>query len=390
MWKKRVLALVMGLMMTVASGGTVLAQEDQQGRFAMPDFDVPCKAAMLICEDTGEILYQKNPDQQLPIASITKVMTLMLTFEAIEQGKISMTDIVPVSQHAYSMGGSQIWLEPGEQFTLDEMVKAICVSSANDAAVAVAEFVGGSEPVFAEMMNRKAQELGMNNTVFKNACGLDEPGHLSSARDVALMSRAMLQQYPGVKQYTTIWTDSLRNGQTQLTNTNKLLKRYPGINGLKTGTTNGAGVCISASAERDGLKLIAVVLGAASSGERFDAATALLDYGFANFEMAGCTLPENAPDKIMVERGLSDSVQLEYPAGEGVLMPKGGAAELTVQLELPESLKAPVVKGQTIGYVVLQGKEGVLGKWPVLAKDGVEEISFHSSLEILYKSLIRL
>ena len=388
MWKKRVLALATVLIMTATT--VVQAEEEGNNRFPMPDFDVPCKAAMLICQDTGEILYEKNPDQQVPIASITKVMTLMLTFEAIEQGKIALTDTVPVSQHAYSMGGSQIWLEPGEQFTLDEMIKAICVSSANDAAVAVAEFVGGSEPAFAEMMNKKAQELGMSNTVFKNACGLDEAGHLSSARDVATMSRAMLENHPQIKDYTTIWMDTLRNGETQLLNTNKLLKRYQGVYGLKTGTTSGAGVCISAAAERDGLRLIAVVLGAASSGERFDAATALLDYGFANFEMAGCTLPEDAPKSLPVTRGLEETVGLEYPAGEGVLMQKGTSGELSVEIDLPQSLAAPVEKGQTVGYVTLKGKEGILGKWPIVTQEKAEEITFLSSLEILYKSLIRL
>lgn len=228
---------------TAAAAGT--------SRFTMPTFDVPAKGAVLMSRDTGEVLYAKNADERMPMASITKVMTLLLTFDALDAGKISMTDIVPVSEHSYSMGGSQIWLEPGEQFTLDEMIRAICVSSANDAAVAVAEYVGGSEPVFAEMMNKKAEELGMVNTHFVNACGLDTENHYSSAHDVAIMSREMLTKHPEITKYTTIWTDSLRGGQTQLTNTNKLLKRYAGIDGLKTGTTGGAGVCISASAVRE-------------------------------------------------------------------------------------------------------------------------------------------
>lgn len=389
MWKKRILAMAVAVMLAAVNTISVCAGE-QVGRFQMPDFDVPCRSAMLICQDTGEVLYQKNADQQVPIASITKVMTLMLTFEALEEGKIKLTDTVPVSQHAFNMGGSQIWLEPGEQFTLDEMIRAICVASANDAAVAVSEFVGGSEPVFADMMNRKAQELGMTNTTFKNACGLDEEGHLSCARDVATMSRAMLQNHPDIMNYTTIWTDSLRNGETQLVNTNKLLKRYEGITGLKTGTTGKAGVCITASAERNGLKLIAVVLGAASGAERFEAATTLLDYGFANYEMAACPAPENAPQSLAVKRGIEKQAVLEYPKGEGVLVPKGGAKGLKVELELPEQLMAPLAKGQTVGNLVLSGEEGVLGKWPVTVKSDVPEITFKNSLEILYKSLIRL
>ena len=246
--------------------------------------DVPCAAAILIDEDSGTVLYEKNADQQRPIASITKVMTLLLAFEALSAGRISLSDTVPVSEHAYHMGGSQIWLEPGEQMTLDDMLKAICISSANDAAVAVAEFVGGSEPAFVQQMNARAAELGLTNTHFENACGLDAEGHLSTARDVAMMSREILLHHAEVRNYCSIWMDSLRDGATQLVNTNKLLKTYNGITGLKTGTTSQAGVCISASAERNGLRLIAVVLGADSGKERFAAATALLDYGFANYE----------------------------------------------------------------------------------------------------------
>ncbi|MFR9065752.1 MAG: D-alanyl-D-alanine carboxypeptidase family protein, partial [Faecalibacterium prausnitzii] len=223
--------------------------------------DLNCRAAILIEQGSGRLLYEKNADERVPIASITKVMTLLLAFEAVHDGRLTMETPVPVSEHAYHMGGSQIWLEPGEQFTLDEMLKAICVSSANDAAVAVAELVGGSEPAFVEQMNARAAELGMEHTTFRNACGLDTEGHLSTARDVAIMSRTILNTCPEVLHYTGIWTDTLRDGQTQLVNTNKLLRRYDGITGLKTGTTGGAGVCITASATRDGLTLIAVVLG---------------------------------------------------------------------------------------------------------------------------------
>ena len=256
--------------------------------------DVPCAAAILIDEDSGTVLYEKNADQQRPIASITKVMTLLLAFEALSAGRISLSDTVPVSEHAYHMGGSQIWLEPGEQMTLDDMLKAICISSANDAAVAVAEFVGGSEPAFVQQMNTRAADLGLTNTHFENACGLDAEGHLSTARDVAMMSREILLHHAEVRNYCSIWMDSLRDGATQLVNTNKLLKTYNGITGLKTGTTSRAGVCISASAERNGLRLIAVVLGADSGKERFAAATALLDYGFANYENVTPQMPVDA------------------------------------------------------------------------------------------------
>lgn len=340
------------------------------------DFDVPCQAAILIDEDSGTVLYEKNADEQRPIASITKVMTLLLTFEALEAGKITLQDIVPVSEHAYSMGGSQIWLEPGEQMTLDEMIKAICISSANDAAVAVAEYVGGSEPVFVEQMNARAAELGMSATQFRNACGLDESGHLSSARDVAAMSREMLLHHSEVLDYCTIWMDSLRDGQTQLVNTNKLLKSYSGITGLKTGTTGGAGVCISASAERDGLRLIAVVLGSSSGKERFNAATALLDYGFANFENTEARLPDDAPQSLAVERGVEESVSLQYAAPGCYLTPKGQGSGLTTALELPESVPAPVSAGQQVGTVTLYRSGEPVQQWPVTAVQNVEALSF--------------
>ena len=204
---------------------------------------LPCRAAILVDQATGTVLYEKDADRRMPIASITKVMTLLLTFEAIHDGKLTLDTPVPVSEHAASMGGSQIWLEPGEHFTLDEMLRAICVSSANDAAVAVAELVGGTEEAFVARMNAKAAELGMADTTFKNACGLDTEGHLSTARDVAVMSRAILNECPEVLHYSGIWTDTLRGGETMLVNTNKLLRRYEGITGLKTGTTGGAGVC---------------------------------------------------------------------------------------------------------------------------------------------------
>ena len=280
--KKRVITLLLCLVLAVLSilrGFAASAEGITPATTA--DFDVPCAAAILIDEDSGTVLYEKNADDRRPIASITKVMTLLLTFEALEAGKIHLDDFVPVSEQAYHMGGSQIWLEPGEQMTLDDMLKAICISSANDAAVAVAEYVGGSETAFAQQMNTRAAELGMTSTHFSNACGLDEEGHLSSARDVALMSREILLHHAEVRNYCSIWMDTLRGGATQLVNTNKLLKSYSGITGLKTGTTGKAGVCISASAERDGLRLIAVVLGSASGKERFQAASALLDYGFA-------------------------------------------------------------------------------------------------------------
>lgn len=386
---KRAVTLLLCLMLAALSilrGFTASAAEFTPATTA--DFDVPCAAAILVDEDSGTVLYEKNADARRPIASITKVMTLLLTFEALEAGKISLDDFVPVSEHAYHMGGSQIWLEPGEEMTLNDMLKAICISSANDAAVAVAEYVGGSEPAFAEMMNARAAELGMTNTHFVNACGLDEPEHLSTARDVAVMSREMLLHHTEVRDYCSIWMDTLRGGATQLVNTNKLLKSYSGITGLKTGTTGKAGVCISASAERDGLRLIAVVLGAASGKERFQAASTLLDYGFSHFESAAAELPADAPLSLPVERGTAESVALTYTAPERCLMPKGESGTLQIALDLPQKLAAPIRAGETVGTVKISNGSAELASYPVTAAQDVDALSFTYCLRRLAEGLL--
>ena len=387
--KKRAVTLLLCLMLAVLSilrgfaasaAGITPATTD--------DFDVPCAAAILIDEDSGTVLYEKNADERRPIASITKVMTLLLTFEALEAGQIHLDDLVPISEHAYHMGGSQIWLEPGEEMTLDDMLKAICISSANDAAVAVAEYVGGSETAFAEKMNARAAELGMTNTHFVNACGLDETGHLSTARDVATMSREMLLHHTEVRDYCSIWMDTLRGGATQLVNTNKLLKSYSGITGLKTGTTGGAGVCISASAERDGLRLIAVVLGSSSGKERFAAATSLLDYGFAHYENSAAELPADTPQTLPVTHGTAPEVGLAYTAPGHYLTPKGEGGALQAILDLPETLAAPVAAGDTVGAVKIL-KNGVEVKtYPITAAQNVDALSFGYCFAKLAESLL--
>ena len=382
-----------GAGLRVAIGGTGPAvQADAPAVLAAAPansgLQLECRAAILMEPETGRVLYEKAPDERMPIASITKLMTLLLTFEAIHDGRLTLDTLVPVSEHAYHMGGSQIWLEPGEQFTLDEMIKAICVSSANDAAVAVAELVGGSEQGFVQMMNDRAAELGMTNTTFHNACGLDTEGHLSTARDVAIMSRQILTTCPEVLHYTGIWTDTLRGGQTQLVNTNKLLRRYNGITGLKTGTTGGAGVCINASATRDGLNLIAVVLGAPSSKDRFEAATTLLDYGFAAWRAAPLPAMEDRPLLIKVKGSAEESVPLEYSAlPESILMPKESAAELTAQLTLPDELDAPVQQGQAVGMVRILAGESVLGEYDICAAADAPEMDFGTALGLLWGTL---
>lgn len=385
--KTRILALLLcGALL--ASAFTLPAMAETITPATQADFDLPCQAAILVDLGTGAVLYEKNADEQRAIASITKVMTLLLTFQALEAGRVQLTDVVPVSEHAYGMGGSQIWLEPGEQLTLEEMLKAICISSANDAAVAVAEYIGGSEDAFVQQMNAEAARLGMTGTHFENACGLDETGHLSTARDVAVMSREMLLHHTEIADYCTIWTDTLRGGETQLVNTNKLLRSYQGITGLKTGTTGGAGVCISASAERDGLGLVAVILGAPSSKDRFDAARTLLDYGFANYQSLTAELPADAPKTLPVARGAEETVELNYTAPGSFLAAKGDDAQLEVRLALPESVEAPVAAGQQLGTVtVLRGGQ-TLAEYPVAAANDVAALSFGLCFRRLVEALL--
>ena len=384
------LCLWLGMAAPSAAAQTpALLAAAQQAAVQAPELSLPCRAAVLIDQGTGTVLYEKNASQRVPIASITKVMTLLLTFEAIHDGRLTLDTPVPVSEHAASMGGSQIWIEPGEHFTLDEMLRAICVSSANDAAVAVAELVGGSEEAFVAQMNAKAAQLGMEDTTFKNACGLDTEGHLSTARDVAVMSRAILNECPEVLHYSGIWTDTLRGGETMLVNTNKLLRRYEGITGLKTGTTGGAGVCISASASRDGLDLIAVVLGSSSSAERFEAATTLLDYGFSAYEAAPLPDLGGRPLYLDVTGSTVEDVPLDYTAlPESLLVPKGGAGALTARVDLPAVSGAPLERGSQVGSVTILSGERPVGSWPVRAAADAAVLDLAGAVRLMAETFL--
>ena len=355
---------------------------------ALGEGDISAPAAVLMDADTGKILYEKNAHEQRACASITKVMTLTLVMEAVDSGKIHMDDVVTASAHAASMGGSDIWLEEGEQMTVDDMIKATAVASANDAAVALAEFICGTEDDFVAAMNEKANALGMDDTTFMNCNGLDEEGHITSAYDVALMSRELIK-HEKIFDYTNIWLDNLRGGETQIVNTNKLLRSYDGITGLKTGTTGEAGACISATAERNGLSLIGVVLGADSGKERFRDAATLLDYGFANFESIELGLEEElAP--ITVEGGMEDEVSISCEGVTGLTVPKGEGKGITQTVDIPESLTAPVRKGDVVGRVVFSLNEEELASFDVTANDDVEEKSFGSILGLLLHSLIKM
>ena len=354
----------------------------------MPSLNLNAPSAVLIEADTGKILFEKNKDRERACASITKVMTLLLVFEAMDSGRLKLGDTITASEHASSMGGSDIWLETGEKMSADDMIKATVVASANDAAVALAEHISGSEDAFVAQMNERAAQLGMKETVFKNCNGLDEDGHVTSAYDVAVMSRELMK-HKKIFDYTSIWLDNLRGGKTQIVNTNKLLKTYKGITGLKTGTTDDAGCCISATAERDGMSLIGVVLGADTGKQRFADAAALLDYGFANYAIKELKTPEDLPKEIEVEGGMEKSVKLSCEINEGAVVNRASADEVQYEISLPDSLEAPVLEGEKAGSVIYK-IGGDTKSFDVVSADEVEKTSFGLVFGRLFHSLLAL
>lgn len=354
---------------------------------AEKEIEVTAPAALLMDAGTGKVLYEKNPHEIRVCASITKVMTLLLVMEAVDSGKIKMNDMVTASAHAASMGGSDIWLEPGETMTVDEMIKATTVASANDAAVALAEHISGSEEVFVDEMNRKTQKLGMKDTVFKNCNGLDEDGHVTSAYDVAIMSRELMK-HKTIFNYTSIWIDYLRNGKTQLVNTNKLLKGYKGITGLKTGTTSKAGSCISATAERDGLNLIAVVLGSATGKDRFRDAAKILNHGFANYVMMKPEVKKQDMLPVNVVNGMQNTVNTGADLTTGFLIEKGKENEVKSDIVINEEVEAPVIKGQVVGKITYSLGDEILAEYDITALNDIDKLSFSSVFGILFRQFV--
>ncbi len=353
---------------------------------ALSDDEISAPSAVLMDQSSGAVLYSKSPHEVRSCASITKVMTMILVMEAIDSGKIRYDETVTASEHASSMGGSDIWLEPGEKMTVNDMIKATMVASANDAAVALAELVSGSEDAFVSEMNKKAKSLGMKETVFKNCNGLDEEGHVTSAYDVAVMSRELIK-HKKIYEYSGIWMDELRAGKTQIVNTNKLLKTYSGITGLKTGTTSQAGSCITATAERDGLGLIAVVLGSESGKQRFKDAAALLDYGFAGYTTFTPKTPESAVTEINVNNGMAKKIKTTAFINEIFTIKKGEEKGIKYSVNLPESIDAPVKKGDKIGLIRCTNGNRTVGEYPVLAAEDVNEITLGDVFSLLLKSI---
>jgi len=356
------------------------AEEDALPAAALVNSGIPCESAILVEQTTGRTLFEKNVDEPLPPASITKVMTLLLTVEAIDRGDLALDDVVSCTAHAASMGGSQIWLAAGEEMTVDELLRAAAIASANDAACALAEHLAGSEEAFVAAMNERAAELGMENTHFENCTGLDAEGHLTTARDISILSREPLR-HPLITQYTTVWMDTLRGGATELVNTNKLVRYYEGTTGLKTGTTADAKYCLAASAERDGLALVAVVLGAPTGSERFGAARGLLDYGFANYRMIETPLPELDPARLPVSGGTARSVALRTEAPEHLLVSRD-CGEIRSSVKLAEGAAAPVVSGDVLGECELSAEGVVLGTFPIVADGDVGRMTFSAALNL--------
>lgn len=336
------------------------------------DLGLNAKSAILMEEATGNILYESNPDERLPIASVTKVMTMLLIMEAVDSGKISLDDMVTVSENAMSYGGSTMFLETGEQLTVNDMLKGIAVASANDGCVAMAEHLAGSESAFVDMMNEKAKELGMENTHFMNTNGLDEDDHYSSARDVAIMSRELMK-HETIFNYTSIWMDTLRGGKFQLANTNKLIRFYDGANGLKTGSTSKALCCLSAAAKRNDMQLIAVVLGAPTSAERFASAKSLLDYGFANYAVNTQITAGDEVQKIAVEKGVDKEVGVVAGDSCSTLVKKGQEDNITKEIKIDETITAPIEAGQKIGTMTISRDGEVIADIDLNALSAVEK-----------------
>ena len=340
------------------------------------DLTLDAPSALLMEKATGTVLFAKDEHTPREGASITKVMTLLLTMEAIDSGALSYDDTVTGSAHAASMGGSQIWLKEGEQMRAEDLIKAVCVVSGNDAAVALGEHLAGSEEAFVERMNARAKELGMNDTHFLNCTGLPAEGHVTSAYDIALMSRELILHHPDIRRFTTIWMDSLRDGESLLVNTNKLVRFYPGATGLKTGSTSSAKYCISATAEKDGMELIAVVLGGSTSDKRFADAKALLNYGFAAYTLLP-VVPESPLPAVPVTLGVRRQVQAVLPQGSVLLLEKNRANALTQSLTLSETLEAPVEQGDTLGSLDLFTADGtLLSSLPLLAGESVARLTW--------------
>ncbi len=354
----------------------VVTEEDKKQLESLP-VEIKAKAAVLMEVTSGKVLMEYNPDTKLFPASVTKIMTMLLVAEAINSKKITLADKVTCSANAATKGGSQIWLEEGESMTVDELLRATAIGSANDAATLLGEYVAGSETAFIDMMNNRAKELKMNNTHFENATGLDDTTdtHLTTARDIGIMSCELLK-YDFIRDYTTVWMDSLRDGKTELVNTNKLVRFYNGTTGLKTGTTAKAGCCVSASAEREGLHLVAVVMGSDNSNDRFNTAKAMLNWGFSNYSCVIPKISKKYSKKIEVIGGKENFVKPKMPSISPIIVKKGEEDKIEIKVKMEKRLEAPVVEKQTIGNVKIMVNGKKVAEHKITAKNTVEKLGF--------------
>lgn len=385
---KKAAIFILSLLLCISSGTMVCATEPETLLTVAQDgegLDLTAKSAVVMEAGSGTILYQKDKDMKLPPASVTKVMSLLLIFEELDKGNLKYSDKVTVSEHAASMGGSQVFLEPGESQTVDTMLKCIVISSANDAVVSMAEHIAGSEGAFVKRMNEKAKQLGMKNTTFKNSCGLDIKGHETSAYDIALMSRELTTKHPDIFKYTKIWMDKFthetKKGTKEfgLSNTNKLLKQYNGCTGLKTGSTSTAKFCLSATATRNGVSLIAVVMASDDSKTRVKDASALLDYGFSHCQVMEDHTKAKDIGKIAVTKGKKETVSYQEDIPAKIVLVKGSKNDVKKQIRIGQ-VKAPVKKGQVLGYIIYKRGDEVLLKKLVKATESVEKMNFLTSL----------
>lgn len=393
MKKQKTIAFIMAMCLII-SQGVVFAGEPVKAPEGMA---ATARSYVLMEGTSGKVLLENNKDTPFPPASITKVMTLLLIHEAVESGKISWDDKVTVSEHAASMGGSQIFMEPGEEQTVRDLVKAICIASANDAAVAMSEYIAGSEQQFVDKMNARAQELGMTQTIFKNACGLHVDGHVSTANDIALMSRALITKYPDISKTLTTWMDTIthktKKGESEfgLTNTNKMIKWYNGITGLKTGYTPQAKHCVSATATRDNMDLIAVVMGSQDGKIRFQEAAQLLDYGFSNYMVKTGPQVGEVLGTTPVKKGESDTANLTIEDTLNFVVPKGNTtSELTYDIVCDESVVAPVYKGQQLGTITYSMDGEVVGEAQLVAKEDVAKAKLKNMVPYMLKRFFSL
>lgn len=352
--------------------------------------NLTCGSAILIEQSSGKVLYDHNSHEKLRPASVTKIMTILLIMEAIDSGKLNYTDQIPCSENASSMGGSQIWLDTKETLSVDEMLKAICVVSANDCTVAMAEYLAGSEENFVNRMNAKAKELGMNDTTFKNCHGIDEDGHVSSSYDIALMSRELLEKHPDITKYTTIYMDSLRDGKSELVNTNKLVRNYKGATGLKTGSTSLALYNLSASATRDDLSLIAVIMKAPTTKDRFAEATKLLDYGFANYNYKVLGKANDVVKDVSVSKGVSSSVSAVLEYDSGTVLSKGADTNIVQNINVPDTVSAPIKKGDKLGEVVYTLNDETISTIDVIANEDVDKIDFFNMTKHIFNRWLNM